>query len=54
VYVIDPVQEPRNFQQLIQDCLDLPELSVVIARRDCLLATRSIREYERCNEQPAN
>jgi indolepyruvate ferredoxin oxidoreductase alpha subunit len=54
VHVIDPVQEPEKFQQLIQECLDLPELSVVIARRDCLLAVRAIREYERCNEQPAN
>jgi indolepyruvate ferredoxin oxidoreductase alpha subunit len=51
VHVIDPVQEPEKFQQLIQECLDLPELSVVIARRDCLLAVRAIREYERCNEQ---
>ena len=54
VHVIDPTQEPEKFQKLIQECLDLPELSVVIARRDCLLATRAIREYERCHEQPAN
>jgi indolepyruvate ferredoxin oxidoreductase alpha subunit len=51
VHVIDPTQEPERFQQLIQSCLDTPELSVVIARRNCLLATRSIREYERCNER---
>jgi indolepyruvate ferredoxin oxidoreductase alpha subunit len=54
VHVIDPTQDPGQFQELIQTCLDTPELSVVIARRDCLLATRSIREYERCNEQQAN
>jgi indolepyruvate ferredoxin oxidoreductase alpha subunit len=54
VHVIDPVQDPEKFQKLIQECLDLPELSVVIARRDCLLAIRAIREYERCNEQPTN
>jgi indolepyruvate ferredoxin oxidoreductase alpha subunit len=51
VHVIDPTLAPAKFQELIQSCLDTPELSVVIARRDCLLATRSIREYERCNEQ---
>lgn len=51
VHVIDPTQNSEKFQELIQTCLDTPELSVVIARRDCLLATRSIREYERCNEQ---
>jgi indolepyruvate ferredoxin oxidoreductase alpha subunit len=51
VTVIDPAQEPEKFKQLIQKSLDTPELSVVIARRNCLLAAHSIREYERCNEQ---
>jgi indolepyruvate ferredoxin oxidoreductase alpha subunit len=54
VHVMDPTLAPQKFQDLIQKCLDTPELSVVIARRDCLLASRSIREYERCNEQPTN
>ncbi len=54
VHVIDPTQDLAKFQELIQECLAKPELSVVIARRDCLLATRAIREYERCNEQPAD
>jgi indolepyruvate ferredoxin oxidoreductase alpha subunit len=54
VHVIDPTLDLEKFQELIKSCLDTPELSVVIARRDCLLATRSIREYERCNEQQAN
>ena len=44
----------EDFKNLIQACLNKPELSVVIARRDCLLAHASIREYERCNEQQAN
>jgi indolepyruvate ferredoxin oxidoreductase alpha subunit len=54
VHVIDPVPDPRRFQELIRTCLDLPELSVVIARRDCVLAAGSIREYERSNEQQTN
>jgi indolepyruvate ferredoxin oxidoreductase alpha subunit len=54
VHVVDPAPDPAGFQELIQACLDTPELSVVIARRDCLLATRAIREYERCNEQQTN
>jgi indolepyruvate ferredoxin oxidoreductase alpha subunit len=53
VYVIDPTAEPEKFQKTIQDCLARPELSVVISRRNCLLANRWIREYERCNEQPS-
>jgi indolepyruvate ferredoxin oxidoreductase alpha subunit len=51
VHVIDPAPEPEKFKTLIQACLDAGELSVVIARRNCLLAAGSIREYERCNEQ---
>jgi hypothetical protein len=43
--------DPAEFQSLIQSCLRKPELSVIIARRNCLLAARSIREFERCNEQ---
>ena len=54
VHVIDPITESEKFKTLIQSCLETPELSVVIARRDCLLAAGSIREYERCNEQQAN
>jgi len=54
VHVIDPAQELDKFKELIQTCLEKKELSVVIARRDCLLAARSIREFERCNEQQAN
>jgi indolepyruvate ferredoxin oxidoreductase alpha subunit len=54
VYVVDPSKSATEFQALIEKCLVTPELSVVIARRNCLLAARSIREYdqnERCNEQ---
>ncbi len=54
VYVVDPAKSPEEFQQLIQTCLETPELSVVIARRNCLLAAGAIREYERCNEQQTN
>jgi indolepyruvate ferredoxin oxidoreductase alpha subunit len=54
VFVIDPVENPEKFKQTIQSCLDKPELSVVIARRNCLLAAGSIRAYERCNEQQAH
>jgi len=54
VHVIDPTQDIEEFKKLIQSCLDKAELSVVIARRNCLLASSAIREYERCNEQPTN
>jgi indolepyruvate ferredoxin oxidoreductase alpha subunit len=51
VHVVDPAQNEAGFERLVQECLDRPELSVIVARRNCLLAARSIREYERCNEQ---
>ena len=51
VIVVDPTADPKGFEELVQSALDKPELSVIIARRNCLLAAKSIREYERCNEQ---
>jgi indolepyruvate ferredoxin oxidoreductase alpha subunit len=54
VHVLDPAAEPEKFKQLIRDSLALPELSVIVARRDCLLAAASIRAFERCNELQAH
>jgi indolepyruvate ferredoxin oxidoreductase alpha subunit len=51
VHVMDPTLNPKAFEELVRNALDTPELSVIIARRDCLLAARAIREYEKCNEQ---
>ena len=44
VHVIDAVANKAEFAKLVQESLDKPELSVIIARRECLLAARSIRE----------
>jgi indolepyruvate ferredoxin oxidoreductase alpha subunit len=49
VHVIDPTLDPTAFERLVKECLDKPELTVIVARRDCLLAARTIREYERMN-----
>lgn len=51
VHVVDPTADPAAFEELVRNALAKPELSVIIARRNCLLASRFIREYERCNEQ---
>jgi indolepyruvate ferredoxin oxidoreductase alpha subunit len=51
VHVMDPTLNPKAFEELVSKALDTPELSVIIARRDCLLAARAIREYEKSNEQ---
>jgi indolepyruvate ferredoxin oxidoreductase alpha subunit len=49
VHLIDPTADPPAFERLVKECLDKPELTVIVARRDCLLAARTIREYERMN-----
>jgi len=54
VHVIDPTVDTPKFEKLVKECLDKTELSVIVARRNCLLAARYIREYERCNEQQGN
>ena len=51
VHVMDPTLNPKAFEELVRKAVDTPEVSVIIARRDCLLAARAIRDYERCNEQ---
>jgi len=54
VHVIDPMADEAKFEALIRSCLERPEISVVIARRNCLLANGAIRAYERNNEQQAD
>ncbi len=51
VHVVDPTVDTPAFERLVKECLDKPELSVIVARRTCLLASRAIREYEKCMEQ---
>ena len=54
VHVMDPVISPQAFQDLVRSCLDSGKLSVIIARRNCLLAAGAIRQYEKCAEQDPN
>jgi indolepyruvate ferredoxin oxidoreductase alpha subunit len=51
VHVIDPVVEPARFEQLMRDSLSSSELSVIVARKVCILAAGAIRQYERAAEQ---
>jgi indolepyruvate ferredoxin oxidoreductase alpha subunit len=51
VFVLDPATETDRFQTLLKESLNKSELSLIVARRNCLLAAGSISEYERCNEQ---
>jgi indolepyruvate ferredoxin oxidoreductase alpha subunit len=47
VTVLDPTLDPPAFTALVRDKLDAGRLSLVIARRDCLLATGKIKAWER-------
>jgi indolepyruvate ferredoxin oxidoreductase alpha subunit len=51
VHITDATRDPSAFEELVKSCLQKPELSVIINRRICLLAAKSIKEYEKCNEQ---
>ncbi|WP_321472224.1 thiamine pyrophosphate-dependent enzyme [uncultured Paludibaculum sp.] len=50
VHVIDPTRDPTAFTTLVKTSLDSGKLSVIIARRNCLLAAGAIRQYEKCPE----
>lgn len=54
VHIVDSVAHKAEFVKLLKESLDKPELSVIIARRECLLAAKSIHEYERANAEQCN
>ena len=47
VHVIDPSADPKGFTALLKDSLAGDKLTVIIARRPCLLIAGKIKEYER-------
>lgn len=54
VHVQDPTLDPAGFQELVRRSLDSGGLSVIIARRNCLLAAGAIKQYEQCPERSSN
>ena len=46
VTVIDAYAEPEEFERLLLERLAVPELSVIVARRPCILAAADIRRWE--------
>ena len=46
VTIIDAYAEPDEFQRLLLERLAVPELSVIVARRPCILAAADIRKWE--------
>jgi len=46
VTVLDAYAEPERFERLLLERLAAPELSVIVARRPCILAAADIRKWE--------
>lgn len=46
VHVVDPGRDQVQFEKLLADALARNELTLIIARRPCLLAAGKIKEYE--------
>jgi indolepyruvate ferredoxin oxidoreductase alpha subunit len=46
VTVIDPHEDPGGFERLLAERLAADELSVIVARRPCILAAADIRKWE--------
>jgi indolepyruvate ferredoxin oxidoreductase, alpha subunit len=47
VDVVDPIVDPRGFEELLSDRLRRRELSMIVARRPCVLAAADIRRWEK-------
>ncbi|MGO8787469.1 MAG: thiamine pyrophosphate-dependent enzyme [Terriglobia bacterium] len=47
VHITDPTINPGAFQELVATSLTRGDLTVIVARRNCLLAAGKIKEYER-------
>ena len=51
--VVDPTVDPAKFQELVQEALASGAVRVIVARRDCLLATAKIKSYEQALQREA-
>jgi len=47
VHVIDPTADPDRFEQILRASLASNDLTLIVARRPCLLAAGKIKEYEK-------
>ena len=49
VHVLPLGKECAEFQQMLKESLASEKLVLIVARRPCVLAAKSIREYEKLN-----
>ncbi len=53
VHVIDPSADPKAFATLLKDSLASEKLTVIVARRPCLLIAAKIKQYDRAGAAQA-
>ena len=51
VDVVDPTRDTEGFERLLTEALNRNALTVIIARRACLLAAGKIKQWERASAE---
>jgi indolepyruvate ferredoxin oxidoreductase alpha subunit len=52
VHIVDPILDTAGIERVLREALGKDELSLVIARRPCLLAAGAIKQYENPGRVP--
>ena len=52
IHIVDPVTKPEEVIRMVREAMGKNELSLIIARRPCLLAAGSIKQREKANAKP--
>ena len=50
IHIVDPILDTDGFERLLTEALAASELTVIIARRPCILAAGRIRQYEQATD----
>ncbi|HWI55768.1 MAG TPA: thiamine pyrophosphate-dependent enzyme, partial [Bacillota bacterium] len=55
VFVVEPRIGSDEFERVLTECLNTNELSVIIARRPCILIAKQLKQYEQhCDQKACN
>ncbi|MFP4105923.1 MAG: thiamine pyrophosphate-dependent enzyme [Phycisphaerae bacterium] len=50
VHVLDVVKDPGAFETILSEALEKSELTLIVARRPCILAAAKIAQYQKVNQ----
>jgi indolepyruvate ferredoxin oxidoreductase alpha subunit len=58
VFVVEPRAGTGEFERLLDESLGRPELTIIIARRPCILIAKQLKQYEQqrceCDQKGSN